>query len=151
MMSCLSLPKKWGWPVCLVWGPGSCIRGSGLRACAFQGEQQSGTLLHPRDRPGQKVQKGKLSPESPSQTGAISPTCRENSPQMGEFPSDKSSNKSGLALTSWCSCPNTWSGLMFQSQGQNPWEGPAHTGYCQGNQTDWAHKEFACKETGKLK
>lgn len=86
MMSCLSLPKKWGWPVCLVWGPGSCIRGSGLRACAFQGEQQSGTLLHPRDRPGQKVQKGKLSPESPSQTGAFPPHAVKIPHKWENFP-----------------------------------------------------------------
>lgn len=39
-MNSLSLHKKWGWPVCHMWGAWSCLTGAGLSACAFQGEQQ---------------------------------------------------------------------------------------------------------------
>lgn len=146
---CLSLQKRWEWAVCHGWGPWSCVRGSGLSACAFQAEQQPGALLHPGDRP--EGAERKPEPGIPTTNRSISPTHHENAPQMGEFPWDKSANKSGLGLMSWSSCPDTWSRIMSQSQGQNPWQDLGHTGYCHGSQTDWAHEEFACKEPGELK
>lgn len=116
----------------------------GVKCLCFPGRAAARNSPPSKGQTRPEVQKGNLSLESPPPTETFPP-------QTGEFPCDKSANKSGLAPMSWCSCANTWSGLMSQSQGHNPWEHCAHTGYCQGNQTHWAHNEFACKESGGLK
>lgn len=135
-MSSLSLHKTWRWPVCHTGGPWSCLRGAGSSACAFQGEQQPGTLLPPRDRQPEGAE-GKPQPGTPI-------TNRSIPPQMG------------ISSQHIRPCPDV---LVFLSQHLEQAHVPvpgtksmgAHTGHCQENQTDWAHEEFACQESGRLK
>jgi len=78
----------------------------GFKCLLLSEEQQSASLLYPRDR---LVQKVRLRLESPPQAEArpFSPYAVAILPKTGAFPSDKSTNKSGLSPMLWCSCPVT--------------------------------------------